>query len=122
VGNRPSAVFHGPGGLLQACWGLLGPADARRSDLYAYPRQLCAPLAPTKDGRTVRAFNPLSRNERLLFAVLLAEEHALHGFTNRDVRKKLRLTSYPLAPDEARMSTAIKLREVACPSLFAAAA
>ena len=42
--------------------------------------------ASTKDGRTVRASNPLSRNERVLFEVLLAGEHALHGFTNRDVR------------------------------------
>ena len=32
--------------------------------------------ASTKDGRTVRAFNPLSRNERLLFEVLLVGEHA----------------------------------------------
>jgi hypothetical protein len=114
--------------------------------------------ASTKDGRTVRAFNPLSRNERMLFEVLLAGEHALHGFTNRDVRQKLGRTSYPLAPNEDRqpsqvtrlfrrlhahgliakiprsrrwrvslagrrtMSTAIKLREVAYPSLFAAAA
>ena len=31
--------------------------------------------ASTKDGRTVRAFNPLSRNERMLFEVLLAGEH-----------------------------------------------
>jgi hypothetical protein len=29
--------------------------------------------ASTKDGRTVRAFNPLSRNERMLFEVLQAE-------------------------------------------------
>ena len=114
--------------------------------------------ASTKDGRTVRAFNPLSRNERMLFEVLLAGEHALHGFTNRDVRQKLGLTSYPLAPDKDRqpsqvtrlfrrlhahgliakiprsrrwrvslagrrtMSTAIKLREVAYPALFASAA
>ena len=113
--------------------------------------------ASTKDGRTVRAFNPLSRNERMLFEVLLAGEHALHGFTNRDVRQKLRLTAYPLAASEdmhpgqvtqlfrrllhgliaktprsrrfrvslagrRTMSTAIKLREVAYPSLFATAA
>jgi len=114
--------------------------------------------ASTKDGRTVRAFNPLSRNERMLFEVLLAGEHALHGFTNRDVRQKLGRTSYPLAPNEDRqpsqvtrlfrrlhahgliakiprsrrwrvslagrrtMSTAIKLREVAYPALFAATA
>lgn len=50
---------------------------------------------PTEDGRTVRAFNPLSRNERMLFEELLAGEHTLHGFTNRDVRQKLGLTSYP---------------------------
>jgi len=46
------------------------------------------------------AFNPLSRNERMLFEVLLAGEHAPHGFTNRDVRQKLRLTAYPLTPNE----------------------
>ena len=114
--------------------------------------------APTKDGRTVRAFNPLSRNERLLFEVLLVGEHALHGFTNRDVRQHLARTPYPLAsqaekqpgqvtrlfrrlhahgliakiPHSRRwrvsfsgrrtMATAIKLREVAYPSLFATAA
>ena len=54
--------------------------------------------APTKDGRRVRAFNPLSRNERILFEVLLAGEHALHGFTNRVVRQQLARTPYPLAP------------------------
>ena len=32
--------------------------------------------ASTKDGRTVRAFNPLSRNERLLFEVLKLREVA----------------------------------------------
>jgi len=42
--------------------------------------------ASTKDGRTVRAINPLARTERMLFEVLLAGEHALHGFTNRDLR------------------------------------
>ena len=111
--------------------------------------------ASTTEGRTARAFNPLSRNERMLFEVLLAGEHALHGFTNRDVRQKLARTSYPLAPNEdmqpsqvtrlfrrtdsspkfrARAAggspwpvagpcpTAIKLRDVAYPALFAATA
>ena len=36
--------------------------------------------ASTKDGRTAKAFNPLSRNERMLFEVLLAGEYTLHGF------------------------------------------
>ena len=94
----------------------------------------------------------------MLFEVHLSGEHALHGFTNRDVRQKLRLTAYPLAPNEdmhpgqvtrlfrrlhahgliakiprsrrfrvslagrRTMSTAIKLREVAYPALFATAA
>jgi hypothetical protein len=55
--------------------------------------------ASTKDGRPVRAFNPLSRNERMLFEVLLAVEYTLHGFTNRDVRQKLAQTLYPLATE-----------------------
>jgi DNA-binding IclR family transcriptional regulator len=89
--------------------------------------------------------------------VLLVGEHALHGFTNRDLRHKLARTSFPLAPEADKrpgqvtrllrrlhahglvakiphsrrwrvslagrrtMTTAIKLREVAYPSLFAAA-
>jgi hypothetical protein len=114
--------------------------------------------AKAKDGRTVTAFNPLSRNDRTLFEVLLLGEHALHGFTNRDLRQKLARTSYPLTPEADKrpgqvtrllrrlhahglaakiphsrrwrvsldghrtMATAIKLREVAYPSLFATAA
>ena len=90
--------------------------------------------------------------------MLLAGEHALHGFTNRVVRQQLARTPYPLArkrksnpvksrassgafmrtasspksrhsrrwrvslPGRRTMATAIKLREVAYPSLFAAAA
>jgi hypothetical protein len=111
-----------------------------------------------KDGRTVTAFNTLSRNARMFFEVLLLGEHSLHGFTNRYVRQKLARTSYPLAreadkrpgqvtrllrrlhvhglvakiPHSRRwrvslarrraMTTAIELRAVAFPSLFAAAA
>jgi hypothetical protein len=114
--------------------------------------------ASTKDGRTLRAFNPLSRNERILFEVLLAGEHALHGFTNRATeagahflspRTKRRQATEPghlirlfrrlhahglivKIPRSRRwrvslasrrtMSTAIKLREVAYPALFAATA
>ena len=119
----------------------------------------CLPLGLNGyDGRTVTAFNPLSRNDRMLFEVLLLGEHALHGFTNRDLRQKLARTSFPLAPEfdkrpgqvtrllrrlhahglvakiphshrwrvslagRRTMTTAIKLREVAYPNLFAAAA
>ncbi len=53
----------------------------------------------TPNGRTARPFNPLSRDDRTLFEVLLAGEHALHGFTNRDLRAKLGRTPFSLAND-----------------------
>jgi hypothetical protein len=67
------------------------PTDCVRA-LDALTRQ-----AKTPDGRTVRAFNPVSRPDRELFEVLLGGEYALRGFTNRDVREKLAKTSYSLA-------------------------
>ena len=57
--------------------------------------------ATTKDGRTVRAFNPCPATRACSLRCSLAGEHALQGFTNRDVRQKLRLTAYPLAPNES---------------------
>ena len=114
--------------------------------------------ASSKNGRTVRPFNPLSRHDRVLFEALLSGEHALHGFTNRDLRHKLARTPIPLATDALKqsaqvtrllrrfhaygliariphsrrwrvslsgrrvMAAAIKLREVAYPSLYAEAA
>ncbi|HEX9604174.1 MAG TPA: hypothetical protein VF973_10520, partial [Myxococcales bacterium] len=112
----------------------------------------------TPNGRTARPFNPLSREDRTLFEVLLAGEYALHGFTNRDLRSKLGRTPFPLAKGREKqpgqvtrllrrlhahgliakvprsrrwrvslggrrlMASAIKLREVAFPKLFAQAA
>ena len=55
--------------------------------------------ATTANGRTVRPFNPLSPHDRTLFEVLLAGEHTLHGFTNRDLREKLARTPFPLAAE-----------------------
>jgi len=114
--------------------------------------------ATTPNGRTARPFNPLSREDRTLFEVLLAGEYALHGFTNRDLRSKLGRTPFPLAKEPEKqpgqvtrllrrlhahgliakvprsrrwrvslggrrlMASAIKLREVAFPKLFALAA
>jgi hypothetical protein len=114
--------------------------------------------ASSPNGRTVRPFNPLSRHDRLLFEALLSGEHALHGFTNRDLRHKLARTSVALATDPLKqsaqvtrlfrrlhahgliakipharrwrvslsgrrvMAAALKLREVAYPSLYAEAA
>jgi hypothetical protein len=114
--------------------------------------------APTPNGRTVRPFNPVARQDRTLFEVLMGGEHILHGFTNRELREKLARAAFPLAPDPAKhsgqvtrllrwlhahqliakvprsrrwrvsfrgrrvMAAAIKLREVAYPSLYADAA
>jgi hypothetical protein len=113
---------------------------------------------PTPDGRSVRPFNPVARQERTLFEVLMSGEHILHGFTNRELREKLARAAFPLAPDPTKhagqvtrllrrlhvhqliakiprsrrwrvslhgrrvMATAVKLRDVAYPSLYAEAA
>jgi hypothetical protein len=94
----------------------------------------------------------------MLLEALLSGEHALHGFTNRDLRHKLARTSVALATDPLKqsaqvtrllrrlhtygliakiphsrrwrvslcgrriMAAALKLREVAYPSLYAEAA
>jgi hypothetical protein len=114
--------------------------------------------AATPDGRTVRPFNPVARQDRMLFEVLMSREHVLHGFTNRELREKLVRTGFPLTADPAKqsgqvtrllrrlhvhqlmakiprsrrwrvslngrrvMAAAVKLREVAYPGLYAAAA
>jgi hypothetical protein len=106
----------------------------------------------------IRAMRRSGLWDRILFEVLLLGEHALHGFTNRDLRQNLARRSYPLAPvadkhpgqvkrllrrlhahglvakiphsrrwrvslaGRRAMTTAIKLREVTYPNLFAAAA
>jgi hypothetical protein len=54
--------------------------------------------ASSPNARTVRPFNPLSRHDRMLFEALLSGEHALHGFTNRDLRLKLARASIPSLP------------------------
>ena len=43
----------------------------------------------TANGKSVRAFNPLAREERQVFEALSAGEHHIRGFTNRDIRHKL---------------------------------
>ena len=114
--------------------------------------------AATPDGRTVRPFNPVARQDRTLFEVLMSGEHVLHGFTNRELREHLARAGFPLAADGAKqsgqvtrllrrlhvhqliakiprsprwrvslngrrvMAAAVKLREVAYPSLYAEAA
>lgn len=57
--------------------------------------------------RPVKVFNPLARPESQLFAALMNGEHALHGFTNRDLRDKLALTVLRLQEDPKRRSAQV---------------
>jgi hypothetical protein len=55
-------------------------------------------------GRSVRAFNPLARDDRDLFRALLAGEHFIHGFSNRELRLKLKELGVTLPEDDRRQS------------------
>jgi hypothetical protein len=77
---------------------LLHPDDPRMQS-YFWILDAITRAATTPNGRTARPFNPLSREDRTLFEVLLAGEYALHGFTNRDLRSKLGRTPFPLAKE-----------------------
>lgn len=48
---------------------------------------LCRPR--TKDGRTYARFNPLTPKDLALFRALLSGEHAINGFRNRDLTRRL---------------------------------
>lgn len=43
----------------------------------------------TRNGKSVRAFNPLAREDRRVFEVVSGGEHHVRGFTNRDIRRRL---------------------------------
>lgn len=43
-------------------------------------------------GRCCPGFNPLAQHDATLFKSLMAGEHCLHGFTNRDIRARLAST------------------------------
>ncbi len=43
----------------------------------------------TRDGKSVRAFNPLAREDRQVFETLSSGGHHVRGFTNRDIRERL---------------------------------
>ena len=55
-------------------------------------------------GRTAKPFNPLAKTDRTLFRALLAGEHFIHGFTNRDLRAKLRDLGFPLHPEAPKQT------------------
>src|SRR2546422_5507128 len=71
---------------------------ATRGISMRWPRSTIPPLAsgdwtpsrkPPAQGRTVKAFNPVTRPDSQLFVALMSGEHAVHGFANRDLRAKL---------------------------------
>ncbi len=57
-------------------------------------RDLDRVTTPKKDaaGRPCPAFNPLARHDAELFQAVMDGEHYLRGFTNSDIRNKLRST------------------------------
>ena len=57
-------------------------------------RALDRVTTPKKDlaGRRCSGFNPLARHDAELFQTLMAGEHCLRGFTNRDIRAQLAST------------------------------
>lgn len=52
--------------------------------------------------RTVRPFNPLSRPDQTLFRALLSGEHCIHGFSNKELRARLKEVGFPHDPDERK--------------------
>jgi hypothetical protein len=59
---------------------------------------LCRPR--TKNGRTYARFSPLTKGDLSLFRAALAGEHAIGGFRNRDLMRRL-YPSAPINPDDA---------------------
>jgi hypothetical protein len=56
-------------------------------------------------GRTVRPFNPIARADRDLFRALLAGEHFLNGFSNGELRAKLKALGVQLPHEVRRQSS-----------------
>jgi len=77
-----------------------GPGPGRRNPTPALRGldAITVPKAPGA-GRPVKAFNPIARVDSQLFGVLMSGDHTLHGFTNRDLREKLRHTLDSLSDD-----------------------
>jgi hypothetical protein len=59
---------------------------------------------PKSSPRPIKAFNPVARTDTRIFAALMSGDHALHGFTNRDLRHKLADTGLRLHDDPAKRS------------------
>lgn len=77
--------------------------------------------ASSPNGKRVRPFNPISRRDRMLFEALLSGEHTLPSFTNHGLIAKIpRSRRWRVSLSGRRiMAAALKLRELAYPSLYA---
>jgi hypothetical protein len=60
-------------------------------------------------GRPCPGFNPLARHDAQLFQTLMAGEHCLRGFTNRDVREQLASTAHLRACGHDRRKQSAKV-------------
>jgi hypothetical protein len=63
------------------CNGRYLDALAHVDDPTRHPCTRRLARATTPDDRTVRPFNPMARQDRTLFEVLMSGDHVLHGFT-----------------------------------------
>jgi hypothetical protein len=76
------------------------PTDAIHTlDRITTPKQ----VAPK---RTVKAFNPVAREDHQLFQVLLNGQHCVRGFSNPDIREKLRDSPFLKTLSDAKRQSA----------------
>jgi len=59
------------------------------------------------NGRTVPPFNPLAHSDQDLFRALLAGEHCIHGFSNRELRAQLHDLGVQLDGDERQQAARV---------------
>ena len=92
---------------------LSGLYSAAVEDPTNAKRALERVTTPKKDsaGRRCSGFNPLAREDAELFQSLMAGEHCLRGFTNRDVRTQLASTAHLRACGHDPQSKAPKSAE-----------
>ncbi len=66
----------------------------------------------SKNGKRFARFNPVSQQDAALFASVLAGEHAINGFRNRDLRSRL-YDHPPSSPEQAKRRCARVSRLIA---------
>jgi hypothetical protein len=76
------------------------PTDAIRTLDRITTRKQLAPK------RTVKAFNPVAREDHQLFQVLMSGEHCIRGFSNPDIRAKLQDSPFLKTISDAKRQSA----------------